>query len=249
MTRIISAKEPNISKINSYTIQMRRLVIEIPLVDIINREPRASKFLKVDSLEIVHFLKQERENFEGIIKIVFKDPKTNIEEIFPSKRAETQLLSEENKSESRTYFVKIKPLRKSPRYLFSLAALSSGYVSFPLEIKDQKVKMTFLGSSEDIRNFLRKLKKSWPDYKLVYLGDAKFSVSSPLNSLTDKQQRVLLTAFNLGYYESPRRISSIGLAKKLNIDSSTLIVHRRKAEQRVLAQMINWETTGSREAT
>jgi len=221
---------------------MRRLVIEISLEDIINREPSASKFLKVDSLEIIHFLKQESESFEGIIKIIFRDPNTKIEEIFPSERAETQLLSEDRKSGSRTYFLRAK-LRNSPRYLFSLVATSPGYISFPFEIYDKKIRMSFLGSSKEVRNFLKRLKKSWPDYQLLSLSDAKFSLSSPLSHLTNKQRRVLVTAFNLGYYESPRRISSIGLAKKLNIDSSTLIVHRRKAEQRVMTQIINGEMT------
>jgi len=228
---------------------MRRLVIEVSIEDFISRNPQASKFLKVDSLEVIHFLKQERESFEGIIKIVFKDPNTNIEEIFPRERAEWKLLSQDSKSGSRTYFLKVRLPRNSPGYLFRLGASSRGYVSLPLEIKDQKVRMSFLGSSREVKNFLKRLKKSWPDYRLVSLGDAKFSVNSALSRLTDKQRRVLVTSFSLGYYESPRRISSIGLGKKLNIDSSTLIVHRRKAEQRVLAQIINGETIVSSEVT
>lgn len=221
---------------------MRRLIIEVSLEGITGQDP-LSKFLKVDSLEMIHILRQDREYFEGILKIIFKNLNARIEEIFPLERTKTQLLSEDKKSRSRTYFIKGK-LRNSPRYLVGLGASSSGYVSLPLEIKDQKLRMSFLGSSGDIKNFLKKLKQSWPDYKLLSLTDAKFSISSPLGQLTEKQRRVLLAAFNLGYYEMPRRISSMDLAEKLNIDSSTLIVHRRKAEQRVLSQIINSEITG-----
>jgi predicted DNA binding protein len=221
---------------------MRRIVIEISSEDMLSRDSE-SKFLKVDSLELVHFLRQERESVEGIVKIVFKDPSTKIEEIFPSERAKTQLLSEDRKSGSRIYFFKARLRRNSPRYLFRLGTSSLGYVTLPFEIKDQKVRMSFLGNSKDIRGFLKRLKRSYPNYKLLSLTDANFSVTSPLNHLTYKQQRVLLAAFNLGYYETPRRISSMDLAKKLNIDSSTLIVHRRKAEQRVMAQIINGENS------
>lgn len=221
---------------------MRRLVIEVSLEDLGSRDHR-TRFRKIDSLEIVDILRLERKSFEGILKIVFKEPNTKIEEIFPLERAETQLLSVDRKSGSRTYFIKAKP-RNAPRFLFGLGASSSGYISLPFEIKDQKVRMSYLGSSRDIKNFLKKLKKSWPEYKLVSLADAKFSMKSPLSKLTEKQRRVLLTAFDLGYYETPRRISSMDLAKKLNIDTSTLIVHRRKAEQRTLAQIINSENNG-----
>ncbi len=220
---------------------MRRLIVEISLDDLVGRDP-ASKFRKIESLEVVHFLKQDMDrkaNFEGIIKVVFKDRNSKIEEIFPTQGFETQLLSEDKKSGSRVYFIRSKRrARNSNRYVFTLG-VSLGYVSLPFEIKDQKVKMSFLGSVRETKVFLKRLQDSWPAYKLVSLSDAKFSESSPLSHLTEKQRRVLLTAFNLGYYETPRRISSEGLAAKLNIDSSTLIVHRRKAEQRALAQIIN----------
>jgi predicted DNA binding protein len=49
---------------------------------------------------------------------------------------------------------------------------------------------------------------------------------------------VLTSAFEQGYYETPRRISSQELAKRLNLKSSTLVEHRRKAEQRLLARII-----------
>jgi predicted DNA binding protein len=40
----------------------------------------------------------------------------------------------------------------------------------------------------------------------------------------------------------PRRISSRGLAKRLELRSSTLIEHRRKAERRLLAEILGEET-------
>ena len=48
----------------------------------------------------------------------------------------------------------------------------------------------------------------------------------------------MVTAYRLGYYDLPRRISSQQLASKLNVGSSTLINHRRRAERRLLAEMI-----------
>ena len=61
----------------------------------------------------------------------------------------------------------------------------------------------------------------------------------PLVHLTDKQRRVIVSVFNLGYYDIPRRIGSRELARRLNIRSPTLVMHRRKAERQILSAIIN----------
>lgn len=76
-------------------------------------------------------------------------------------------------------------------------------------------------------------------YKILSLTDAKFSPESPLSKLTDKQRTILLSAYNLGYYEIPRRFDSEQLAKKLNLGRSTVAEHLRKAEQRLVTEAIS----------
>jgi predicted DNA binding protein len=49
---------------------------------------------------------------------------------------------------------------------------------------------------------------------------------------------VLITAFNLGYFDRPKRISTRALAEKLDIRSSTFIAHKIKAERRLLAEVL-----------
>jgi len=99
-------------------------------------------------------------------------------------------------------------------------------------------KMTFLGSIKQIRETLRTIERSGMRYRIVSLADAKFSPDSPLNALTEKQRKVLIAAYKLGYYNLPRKISSEQLAKKLNLHKSALATHRRKAELRILTQML-----------
>jgi predicted DNA binding protein len=50
---------------------------------------------------------------------------------------------------------------------------------------------------------------------------------------------VLIAAYKLGYYDVPRRITSEELAKKLDPVKSTLSAHVRKAERRLLTEMLN----------
>jgi len=58
--------------------------------------------------------------------------------------------------------------------------------------------------------------------------------ATSLDSLTDRQQKVVLTAFELGYFEFPKRISLTALAKRLAIAKSTLSEILRAGESKIL---------------
>ena len=90
-----------------------------------------------------------------------------------------------------------------------------------------------------ITGFLKTIGKATLHYKLISLTDARFSSNSPLGRLTEKQQKVITAAFDLGYYDLPRRVDSRELAKKLNIAEPTLVVHRRRAEHRLLEELLH----------
>ena len=49
---------------------------------------------------------------------------------------------------------------------------------------------------------------------------------------------MIIDAFKSGYYDFPRKIGSEALAKKLSIREPTLVIHRRKAERKLLAQVL-----------
>jgi len=54
-----------------------------------------------------------------------------------------------------------------------------------------------------------------------------------------KQQDAIVLAFRLGYFDTPRKVSVGELAQKLGLASSTLAVHLRRAERRLLAEILN----------
>ena len=90
-----------------------------------------------------------------------------------------------------------------------------------------------------MRGFIKLFKYADVRYRVVSLTDAQFPPHSLLNRLTEKQRRVLITAHNLGYYNVPRKIGLVQLAERLNLSLSTLDVHLRKAEQRLLNHIMN----------
>jgi predicted DNA binding protein len=75
-------------------------------------------------------------------------------------------------------------------------------------------------------------------FKVLSLTNARSASESTLNVLTEKQCTVLTNAYKLGYYDLPRRIDSEQLARRLNLSRATLVVHCRKAEKRVLAEIM-----------
>ncbi len=113
-----------------------------------------------------------------------------------------------------------------------------GYVISPFGFRDGRFKITFLGSQNQIRKFLGQVEDHGLSYKVVSVLDASFSPDSPLGRLTERQRSVLVSAFRLGYYDLPRKLNSDQLASKLDLVNSTVVEHIRKAERRMLAEML-----------
>ncbi len=107
------------------------------------------------------------------------------------------------------------------------------------EIRNGKVKLTFRGNLSQIKKILGQFQKLKMHYKILSLTDAKFSLDSPFNALTEKQREVLIAAYRWGYYNLPRKITSRQLAKKLDLHKSALATHRRKAELRLIAKILD----------
>ncbi len=215
---------------------MHRLVVELSTSDL----GVVSPLQMVRAFEILHILRLEPKEFAALVRVVFESQPFAIEELFPnSQDAEVEHdLLEQGKDGSYTYFIKIKSKAGRQRPLRLSPLTAGGYLSVPFEVKEGRLKVTFLGTTKQVKGVIESLQKARMRHKVVSLTDAKVSPLSPLGQLTERQREVLTVAYRLGYYERPRRISSEQLAEKLKLSSSTFIAHRRKAEQRLLAQLV-----------
>ncbi len=216
---------------------MRRLILEFAIKEFEKiHDPGPLRHIK--TFEVIQFLRLDNEEFAAVCRIETNDEVTdfkNFHETFSQDNlSEGAQLLEREKSGAYIVFVRhsIVP------FGLSVSRLTAGGYLVAAEIREGKMKVTYLGSVKQVKTVLNTFRQQKIRYRILSLTDAKFSVDSPLNSLTEKQRRVLIASYRYGYYNLPRKVSSEKLAKKLNLHKSALATHRRKAELRLITQIL-----------
>lgn len=214
---------------------MRRLILEVSQKELVKIGVELPLVYRIKSLQLLYFLRQDQEEFAAISQVEFKDPSINIKDILAGGFLEEAQVLEKTKSGAYIIFMRGGPTLSS---ILSSAGIESGYLFPPLEVGGGKIKFSFLGSEKQVKTFMERIDDIGIRYRVVLLADANFSPTSPLSQLTEKQREVLLAAYRFGYYEVPRKITSEQLANKLGLGDSTVVEHLRKAEQRLLANLL-----------
>ncbi len=213
---------------------MRRLVVEISQDEISKFSPSAELLEKIESLEIIYHLRFDKDGFAGICKIKVKDPSLDLRKLVGvGGLVRLELLSDEN-SEHIVYM----ETRTRNMAWFRGPDVPEVYLCPPIEFKDRKLKLTFVGNLNEVKKLLARAEKVGQKFKIVSLTDARFSPDSILHVLTEKQRRILSLAYTNGYYDVPRKIDSEELAQMLKIVKSTLVEHLRKAEKRLITDIM-----------
>jgi len=251
-----------------FILHMRRLVLEWSLKDVSKRLKDAEKhhtgkpvaeldhgiespgvqqdlklietLQKIKSFEILHFLRFDQDETAAIFKVKFKDPSVNVKDVLSDRMlrdfdGKLQLLENDEDGAS-IYFIKGRPPRPTPAMENKRISM---YPLLPFSFRDGKVRVTLVGSDEQVKEVLDNMKNEGISCRVVSLMDAKFSPSSPISRLTEKQRDAITLAFSLGYFDTPRKISTEELATKLGLADSTFVVHLRRAERRLLANMLD----------
>ncbi len=217
---------------------MRRLILEVSEKELPKIGVDLPPFDKIESLELLHFLRHDQDELAAVWRLKLKDETVKVDDLLVGGfLVEVQVLARE-KNGKYIVFMRTGPIVSSALNFINAA---KGYLFSPLEIRDGKLKISFIGNEQQMQEFFSKLGERGIHYKIASLTDASFSPGSPLTKLTEKQREVLIAAHKFGYYDLPRRISSEQLAKKLGIGDSTLVEHLRKAEKRLIDNILKEE--------
>ncbi len=213
---------------------MRKLILEIEPNDRIRRIQRPI-FEQMESYNVLEVL---RIDFEEGVKIGLTECHTKdnipIEDIKDQDMIEilSVLKSEGNKH---TCVVKVHVPKQ---FIEEFSRMKMDLIwTTPLSLTKDKRTYSCIGDQQSITKFVEMM-RAYGEVVDMRFQRAAYQEHDILSVLTDKQRDVLIKAYKYGYYDYPRRINSEKLAHKVAISKATLLEHMRKAEGRLLSNIL-----------
>jgi DNA-binding CsgD family transcriptional regulator len=193
---------------------------------------------RVEVIEALRCFKCDTHGLAIICRIKLKDDNMNIQDLLRGKGLLTNIeLLYKEKDDSLVVFIEGGScVPKPPKDIKQPKMLMARPPDF-LDVDRMKVEM--IGKENEIKKLLHYTNK-WGDnsFKILGLTSIDTKGASLLSKLTPRQRQMLLTAYALGYYDVPRRISSDELSRHLKVDKSTIVEHLRKAERKLIGSII-----------
>jgi predicted DNA binding protein len=104
---------------------------------------------------------------------------------------------------------------------------------------EDRVVLSFIGEQRNLMRFVEMLKGAdFGQITNMTFKRGAYQRKDLLSVLTDKQREVLVAAYNFGYYDLPKGISSVRLAERVSLSKPTMLEHLRKAERRLMAEIM-----------
>jgi predicted DNA binding protein len=213
---------------------MRKIVIEFS-PDATIRKVQGNMFESMESMELIELLRLDFQKGIklGLIQITVKDGFV-LEDVEMPDNVE---ISNVLKTEGRKYtcIVKVRVPKEFKKMMkdFNLDLIWTS----PSYISEDRTIISCIGEEDDLRKFLE-LSKNLGTIKNVSFKKAAYQEHDILSALTDKQREIVIAAKQYGYYDMPRKISSEELSKKVGISKATLLEHLRKAEVRLMENIL-----------
>jgi hypothetical protein len=103
---------------------------------------------------------------------------------------------------------------------------------------DDNLKITYLGDDEIFKKLYDHVKNTeYINIDIIETGDCETNGKSFNRMLTSRQEEVLETAVDLGYYSEPRQASLEDISEVVGIAPGTVGEHLRKVEERVFSEI------------
>jgi len=214
---------------------MRRVTLEFNYQDAW-KQIFGSNADKVEILEGLRCFKCDLESIALICRIKLKDKRMNVKDLIGKGLLTNIEVLYKEKDGSEVVFIEGKlHIPQLPKY----ARLPKLLVARPPDFLDvDRMKVEVLGKETDVKKILQNASRWSNTYKILGLTSIDKKEEPLLSKLSMKQRQALLTAFALGYYDVPRKISSEELSRHLDADKSTIVEHLRKAEKKLIDGII-----------
>ncbi len=214
---------------------MRRLILEIDEKQLTKVGLAFNWLRKIKSIDVLHFLRQDHAEVSTVSRIEFYEEPHDWEDLNAGGLVVKSDILEQVDNKTLIIF---SMFGKQLYPIMDTFGITEGYLLPPLGFRDGKLKISFIGNEETITKFLEKMDNYGVKYHVILMTNANFRSDSPLSNLTEKQRDAITAAFKLGYYDIPRQMNSARIAEALNMGNSTLGEHLRKAEKRLLKEIL-----------
>jgi hypothetical protein len=200
------------------------------------------KFVDIDmieSAELLDILKVDLQKGYKIILVKMKmKPGHTIKDLVDSGSVDILSRVAEDE-ESITCLMKGNP----PMHLFSkIGPITEKFNAnviwdVPSRMNGRTVVLSAIGDEEDL-NRIAKACKLLGSIDQISFSKTFLQGIDMLQCLTDKQKEIIIKAKQQGYYEYPRKISSDHLSQQIGLSKTTTIEHLRKAENRLMSEIL-----------
>jgi predicted DNA binding protein len=108
----------------------------------------------------------------------------------------------------------------------------------PTIIERDRQVISVLGDQKELKRFIELIRPTTERIINMTVKPAAYEKKDVLSVLTERQRQTMIAAFDHGYYDYPKKISGEELAKRINISKGTMMEHLRKAEGRILREIL-----------
>jgi len=215
---------------------MRRVKLEFNYSDVW-KQIFGPNSTKVEVLEALRCFRCDVHGLAIVCRIRLKDKSMTVKDLVGKGLLTNIEILYKEKDGSLVVFVEGKSCVPRPPKNVPLPKL---LMAHPPEFLDiNRMKAEVIGNKKEISKFLQYAGKWSTMYKILGLTSLETKSESLVSRLTSKQKNALLFAHALGYYDIPRRVSSEDVSRHLNVDKSTVVEHLRKAERKLIADIIS----------
>lgn len=106
-----------------------------------------------------------------------------------------------------------------------------------LSVDDHGMDIALVGSQEAIAREIGEYADAGMNVLLQRMGDYD-GPRDTLDALTERQREILETAYESGYFDVPRRVSTADLADEMDLDPSTVAEHLQRAERNLISNLL-----------
>ncbi|HEX9907009.1 MAG TPA: helix-turn-helix domain-containing protein [Thermoplasmata archaeon] len=213
---------------------MRKVIVEIEPYET-TKEAQRPLFTHIRSYEVLEVLKMDRVEglFVDLIECHLKE-NVSIDELASIGNMDILRVI---RSEGDKHICLVSGPAEEANDLYKGSGLNLIYTA-PSLISEDRIIVSFISSQKDMVKFVELVKANVGKVVNMTFKQSAYGKKDLLSVLTVKQRETMTAAYRYGYYDIPKRITSDQLSGKVRISKPTLLEHLRKAERRILTEML-----------